>query len=738
MTDDFEGRVRRQLHDEVGDPPPAPELWDRTQHRIAQRSRRTRIGALAAVLLVAATAAVGVSALSGGDDGTRVVADSDDQQTGFVALTLDGQLRRYGPDGSDRGLIAETGWHYDDGDDYPPPPTFTVAPDGTVYFDRPAENTSCDRADPRGFEIVSVPLEGGDPAVVVDVGASPAASPDGRRLAYLTARSGSHACSNPDEMAGPGGGTTSSAADALVLEVLDLTGSRALPSMPVDLDVDGVSETGILLDAPMIWAPDGSRIALSVLTGSIVTGNTESNVEVVDVDTGARHSVYKWGGGLGRSGGRAVAFADDADLFVDASDFEGTSVKIGQVPTGGADPVPNDQTVTVIHEIANASYLRTLSALPGDDAPGLLAVVEKNASPNGAGPVVYFGTGQGGEQRTLTTDVVAAAWIPGTTASDLVAPTVPTGFVALTGDGELHRYGPAGEERGLVADTGWKPGSNFSKPTFSVAPDGTVYFSRAVTDPECSRSEQFGSEIVSVPLDGGEPQVVAPVGSSPAVSPDGTQLAFTTTGHETQCYRSDGGDTSVLAVHDLGSSEFRKIPIHPGNEVPDLLIPNDYPVAWSPDGSEIAAKVLLGAEQRAAVAVVDLDTQAARTVFLFSDGDGGPALAYADTGQLALDATRTAGDGSGWIGLTDVDVSEPATVDTMAVPQFIGLPDQQRLLMLSTLAGETLARENGPGLLVTTAPGLNPQSGTAYVYSEGQEGTPRVAAEDVLAAAWIP
>lgn len=727
MTD-RERQTEEQLKNAIGEftdqVEPADDAWaqlrGRADNLVPRHSRKTWIGLALAGAAAAIIAVLGFAALNSGDDDTRVATDPGDDMTGFVALTLDGQLRRYAPDGSDRGLIAETGWQYDEGDDFPPPPDFSVSSGGTVYFARPVPDSSCAVDAQLGSEIVSVPLEGGDPEVVVPVGTAPAVSPDGSSLAYLTTDSRQQCFDLPELTPGIDPSEVRTATSP-VLEIKDLDRPSNLDSV----DIVTAGERSFATGDPLVWSPDGSAIVLNAFVGG---EKITPHIVLVDVATGSGRDLYT------RSGLGTTPFAFDGEnnIFVDATDFEGSSVRIGLIPADDVEQAPNAASVTVVHEVPAAESLRALSTLPGENAPGLLTVVEKNASPQGAGPVIYFGPGQDGAQRTLATDMVDAAWIPGTTAADLVAPTVSTGFVGLTGEGELRHYGASGEDLGLVADTGWKPGSDFAQPTFSVARDGTVYFSRAVTDLECPRSDQFGSEIVSVPINGGEPDVVAPVGSAPAISPDGSQLAFSMTGDEKQCYRNDGGDTSVVVVRDLGSSESRKVTIHPDNELPELVIPPGYPLAWSPDGSEIAVSLLLGKEQQAAVAVADLDNFSARTVFMFGTGDGTPALASAGEKQLFVDASRGTGEGAGWIGITDTDVPGPATVDTMRVPQFIGLPGAQRLLTLSTLPGE-----NAPGLLVTTAPVLDSQSGTASVYSDGQESAPRVVAENVLAAVWI-
>ncbi|MEZ5171512.1 MAG: hypothetical protein R3A49_12315 [Acidimicrobiia bacterium] len=326
------------------------------------------------------------------------------------------------------------------------------------------------------------------------------------------------------------------------------------------------------------------------------------------------------------------------------------------------------------------------------------------------------------------------------------------GFVALTVDGKLRRFSPAGDDLGLITDTSWTPEASFSRPEFSVAPDGTVFLSRAVTDDECSRSEQLGAEIVSVSLEGGEPEVVVPVGTAPSVSPDGSQLAFITTRSGEQCDSGVGAQDEkqpaprTVALLDLESGEQALLDIAYPDPMATFSPDRDPsggfnpegPVAWSPDGTELATNI------RCTIPDSDCDNQAVRISMpasggaanllgIWGEGQGGPSVAFSDDTSVLIDYGETInGD---WIGLVSSAGWDPvrsSNSNTM-IPEFIGLPHNAQLLSLSTLPGE-----NAPGVLVTTAPDRGAPTGTTAIYSAGQESTPRVVAENVMAAVWVP
>lgn len=101
----------------------------------------------------------------------------------------------------------------------------------------------------------------------------------------------------------------------------------------------------------------------------------------------------------------------------------------------------------------------------------------------------------------------------------------------------------------------------------AVSPDGSqVYFTRQV-ERDCPGPNDLGIEIVRVPIGGGPLDVVVDNGSSPAVSPTGSYLAYTTNGSPDGCVGGehhlmrrtigvDDSDTTMSAASSDGSALF--------------------------------------------------------------------------------------------------------------------------------------------------------------------------------------
>jgi hypothetical protein len=164
-------------------------------------------------------------------------------------------------------------------------------------------------------------------------------------------------------------------------------------------------------------------------------------------------------------------------------------------------------------------------------AAAVLAVVVLSAS------VVLLG------RRDQGTNVVTQPIAPSLRVPAIVAMTADGRIVELTADGQ--------ELRTIVALGSAAPAVD---PTIRVSADGIVYFNRDVEPVAATCAEQiFGriwmtSEIVAVPLAGGAPRVVVPVGGAFDLSPDGRLLAYAGPEGTDRCLDASQSLLSVMEV----------------------------------------------------------------------------------------------------------------------------------------------------------------------------------------------
>lgn len=186
------------------------------------------------------------------------------------------------------------------------------------------------------------------------------------------------------------------------------------------------------------------------------------------------------------------------------------------------------------------------------------------------------GTAYAGVTRATASDQASQAAASAGSASR-------PGIAAVTDKGALVVLSPVTGEATRILVAGGVVGG-----AIAVAPDrSTVYF---------AARNGCAEEIESVPLAGGTPTRIAP-GELPAISPDGTRLAFTrepfSGGQDPADFRNgcrSGSATATgfaVVVRDLGSGGQRTYPEPPGSTQP-------YPVSalsWSPDSQHLLISV---------------------------------------------------------------------------------------------------------------------------------------------------
>jgi len=187
--------------------------------------------------------------------------------------------------------------------------------------------------------------------------------------------------------------------------------------------------------------------------------------------------------------------------------------------------------------------------------------------------LVIGAAGAGTAYASLARPGAAGPDGPATGRTQPAGPSAPgrPDIVAVTSAGALVVLDPlSGEARRILVSGGVSPGA------IAVSPDGrTVYFA--------VRSGCVG-EIESVPVAGGRPRLVTP-GALPAVSPDGTKLAF-----------ARGPDSTARSItcdnpNPRGQVVVRDLPSGHETVLPEESHPTRiYPVSrlsWSPDSRSL-------------------------------------------------------------------------------------------------------------------------------------------------------
>jgi serine/threonine protein kinase/Tol biopolymer transport system component len=438
--------------------------------------------------------------------------------------------------------------------------------------------------------IYRVPILGGTPKkLVVGIDCQPTFSPDGRQMAWLR---GDY----------PGRGDSS-------LMVADVDGAhervvatRHVPEFFVPVFFTAAA-----------WSPDGGRIVVPLWKGKESKGTL---VAYRPDGSEAPFPKYEW-----PSVGQASWLPDGSGLVVIAGTNQvrrNNQLWLVSPDREERRQITNDfldyrratltaDGKTLVSVAAEVSSTIWLAPIEGGDAVKLNSARQDGLSGVGAlpdGKIVYrslesgvpsiWSMNEDGTHRTqITTDGVSS-W---------PAPTPDGQSIVYSREGSgLWRIGVNGQGGGPIAG-----GSGGTDP--AVTPDGrTILFSggivtRGMEGGYVARGGE-GETLLSLPIEGGTPKMVLEANSTgwrPAISPDGTQIAF---------YYHDRGGPVMLAVMPVGASRPTKtFPVAPS--VAYAI------VRWTPDGKGLLHNSALS--DRANIWLQPLDGGSPRQITRFSD-----------------------------------------------------------------------------------------------------------------------
>jgi hypothetical protein len=192
----------------------------------------------------------------------------------------------------------------------------------------------------------------------------------------------------------------------------------------------------------------------------------------------------------------------------------------------------------------------------------------------------------------------------------------PPGIAAVTTHGALVLLNPV---RGAVTRT--LVPSGVVGDEISAAPDGsTIYYT--------THSADCTDEIRSIPAGGGQPDTIA-FGLLPAVSPDGTKLAFAREpAASPDCVPSEADLTAQykVVIHTLSSGTEKSMPMLPAAQSSGLPAPISH-LSWGPDNNQLAVSIS-SVEDNEGWNVVIVNTG---TASYYEDGPGTKAIPVTGT-----------------------------------------------------------------------------------------------------------
>lgn len=367
---------------------------------------------------------------------------------------------------------------------------------------------------------------------------------------------------------------------------------------------------------------------------------------------------------------------------------------------------------------ARAGFVRR-SALAVLASAGLLVAAACSSShpaPAAAGSGQHTGSGQGSTSSPAAQPGIVAA----TTRGALVVLNPSTGAVTRT-----------------LVSSGVAVGAQFGEDEIAVSPDGgTIYFTNRAN---CT------DQIESVPASGGTPAVIT-TGELPAISPSGTDLAFT---------RQDEGDCSggqnwaqnySVVVRTLSTGSQVVYPMEPddaGQVLPEPIVH----LSWAPGGGQIAVSITALQDNFGYKLVIlspgtaQFYTTGPGTTSVPVAGSPDPSGSYYDEaaylpdGNLFVNRDCCAGVDPGHAPPADSDLMQEISSSGSLVRNVaIGIQNDDHTSLSVDPSGNWLLYIAGTPAY-TTADGNVAATGTLYVSQAGAR--PTQIATGILAAAWL-
>ena len=527
-------RVPDALRDAAGPLPADVGDWVEVRARGDARRRQRRNAGAALSALVAVAVTVTALSLGDGDERQRVVA-TPPATSEVVVTTADGAVAVLS---AEDGRVVRT---LVDADADAPANRVTVTPDGkTVFFQ---SGHVCEGTMP---SIYRVPATGGriDLAGQADgaENAWPLVSPDGRWFAFVSSSDPSPGDCGPF--------------DRLNVWGLDETGAPREPFLYLDFP-----PTGIVV--PITWKADSSSLVV-LLNEPPDAGEPYAEIRVSDdgLEQGPRFTYPKGNGwDFLPSGEPVTAFPTDATSRIATFDLQ----------TG--------EEQRLLAEIDEPLYL--LDA----DASGTSFLLEGPLGDTPDGHDLYTASSGSSRAVKIAEHVTDAAWLPGTSGPAITTTTLPApladdapatvvarrGTDGSFGDYEIVELSSAdGTVQRVLTEI------DAGLPEYVVSANTDSVFADAFPGQACPGQQRIlGSIVQTSRADGSQRRLD---GFRPALSPDGTQLAYL----RTEC---DG--PSRIAVLDLATGQEQSWMLPEPYADGDVPFEDVGPFRWLPDASSL-------------------------------------------------------------------------------------------------------------------------------------------------------